>query len=282
MFKGGVFMKFILKQDRAELVLMTFFTSLLLYMLVVFFLKNKNKRTMRIYLLKNKDVFCTITYAIFLIHAAVGCLVSRIVDNIVVYFGTMLAATVIVNNLFILGYGLKRIKDIEFQEVSDTYRTLIDYTEACDMIASVMAKFIEEIKNEEEFIFNDFYEFWIYKIEKYLDMRIRFFEYFEVNHELNHIDLISCYVKEKVKNYNLWHDNKAIKKMAEDLFLQKGVTLASNVRIIPLKSDAYIFIEGKGNLTDHDYLFLRNTFSVLWIAAKEDKEKWLENKTGQK
>lgn len=260
--------QFLINQAQVELVLMSYFVTLLIYMLIVFVLKKKNKKSLSIYLLKHKDTFYTITYAIFLIYVVAGCTVYHMVDNIVVYFGTMLVAAVLLNYLFILGYGLKKIKDVEFSEVTDTYNTLIEYTEISDELIVYMTDFINYIGclDEDEISDLDFYSFcvkWIEFIQDYIKKRIKSYEYDSSRLD---IESLANYIREKNSVHKLWYTDKAIKKFAEQLHNGEEVVLASNIRIIPLASKrfrGFVFVEGKKDLLDCDKFFLLNTFNIL-------------------
>lgn len=260
--------QFLNGQAQVELVLMSYFITLLIYMLIVFVLKKKNKKSLSIYLLKHKDTFCTITYVVFLFYVVAGCTVRYIVDNIVVYFGTMLVAAVLLNYLFILGYGLKRFKDIEFSAVTDIYDTLIEYTENSDKLVAYMTEFVNYIGCLDEdqisdLDFNSFCLRWIEFIQDYIRARIKSYEYDSSRLD---VESLTNYIREKNSVHKLWYTEKAIKKFGENIYNGEEVVLASNIRIIPLSSKrfrGFVFVEGEKDLLDYDKFFLLNTFNIL-------------------
>lgn len=259
---------FFMYQTKVELLMCSFFLTLLVYMVIVFVLKQKNKKVLGIYMLKRKTLFCGITYLILITYLVIGCLVLKIVENIVVYLGCMLVAAIAVNLLFILGYGVKKVKDIEFADAVDVYDEIIEYTAINDLITDEMSSYVtylgcvdeDEINNMD---FKAFTSHWLACITEYLDQRIKEIDYIELNK--NRIVLFN-YVSNIVSRYKLWYDKTNVDAFVTQLLKNEEVILTDSSRIIPIASKRFnclVYVVGNKRIEDCDRSFIVNTYCTM-------------------
>lgn len=260
--------RFFSTQSQVEKVLVFYFLTLLVYMVVVFVLKILHKKTLGVFMLKYKDIFSSITYGILCVYLIMGCMVWQVVNNLLIYLGGMLAAAIIVNYLFILGYNLKKFKDFEFSAVTDTYAEITEYCETSDRIMKNMADFVSYIHCLDEDDISDmnfeaFCSNWVSCIQDYLNDRISSIEYDLL---VKNKAKILNYIKDKNEKECLWHSDTILDRFADKLLEGEEVVLTNNIRIIPILSKrytCYIYVKGNSDIKDFDKYFLVNTFSIL-------------------
>lgn len=263
---------FFQSQTKLELLFMTYFLTLLVYMAVVFFIKHRHRRNLLKFLLKYKDALCGITYLILAAYMVVGCLVIKVVENLIVYLGCMLMAAIVVNFLYILGYGIKKYKDIEFDSVNITeaYSETVKTIEMNDLISEWMSEFVsymsvvDDDENEENISslsFRDFTCTWLSYIHKYLDTRMKMIDYLEL---IQDKEILFNYVKQAATK--LWYKDEDFTEFVEMLVRGQEVVLTDNSRLIPIISKRYaclLHVVGNEVVTDTDRAFLINTYSIM-------------------
>lgn len=261
---------FFMYQSPIEHLMFMYFLSLLIYMFIVFVIKRKHKKSIGFFMFKYKDILCSITYLILGVFIVISCLTKKVIDNIFVYLGCMLAAAVVVNYLFILSYGIKKIKDIEFSEVADAYDDIIKYSDVNDKINEYISTFICYIKCVDEDKISDlnFRKFtckWISFISDYLEKRIKQIDYIELNTDKS---ILKNYVRNIVSTEKLWYSERNINDFAEKLLNGKEVILTENSRIIPIEAKRFkclVYVIGNDTIEDVDRNFIVNTYCIMCL-----------------
>lgn len=256
-------------QTKAEVFLSAFFLTLLVYMIIVFWIKQKHKKTISIFMLKRKNLLCGITYLVTVGYMAAGCLVLKILDNVLVYLGVMILAALAVNYLFILGYGVKKLKDLEFSDVTDTYSEITDYCELADRITGYISDFVSFLSciDEDEiggYSFELFNNTWSDMIQDYLKERINKLEYIRQNKDKK---VLFNYIRNLC--IDMWYEDEQIKAFVEELCLGNEVILDASKRLIPITSKRFsciIYIEANETtkqILDIDRNFIVNTYNIF-------------------
>lgn len=261
--------KFFTVQTKLELFMAAYFLTLLAYMILVFMLKQKNKKSLSIFMLKRKNLLCGITYLILVFYLAAGCLVLKIINNILVYSGIMALAALAVNYLYVLGYGVKKIKDLEFSDIYDTYDEIVDYCSLADNITCHLTNFVSYLSCVEEdeineYSFEQFNETWESLIQDYLKERIEKLDYLLLNKDKK---VLFNYVKNLC--VDLWYEDEQINRFVESLMNGEEVILDAGKRLIPISSKRFsclVFVQAKENskrVEDIDRNFIVNTYCIM-------------------
>lgn len=255
--------KFLLYQKPIELFLALFYLTLLVHMVIITVVKFFN----RVFMLKHKNMFCKITYVILILYLITGSMVLRIVTNPVTYMGCMFMSVMIVNYLFILGFGIKKFKDIEFTETMDSLQEVVDDGIVHDKITGYLNEFVHCVnvldEDELDLSFEGFTKFWIACISDYLDDRIKYFDYIEIGTDE---EIIKRYIKNLVKKDNLWYKETDITKFVKDIMNNEQIILAEDCRIIPITTKRYrclVYIVGHETLSDYDFSFITESYTIL-------------------
>lgn len=260
--------RFFKTQTNVEIVMMFYFFTLLVYVVSVFIIKYKHRNSIGIFMLKNKGLLCKITYVILCAYMVAGCTVYKIVDNILVYFGVMSAAVIVVNYLCILNYNISKYKGIEFTTVEQDILEIASYCKINDNILAFMNDFISYIGCQEEDEINDldfaaFGKHWLSILQEYIKDRIQ-----DIDYNILPDDKKSLYsfVKNKCVLEGLWYNDSSIYRFVDLILNGEEAILTHNIRIVPIYSkrfECYIYVKGKKELKDIDISFLIDTFKIM-------------------
>ncbi|MGB8456045.1 MAG: hypothetical protein WCD89_27495 [Anaerocolumna sp.] len=251
---------FFCSQTHSELVMFFYFLSMLIFMIILFALKGRDKNIIN----KKKFLFQAITFIITMAFIIISSLVSDMMQPVFWYQIAIGITSLIIYTLCINNLNISKVAGIEFGESSETYKQLITYSELADKVSACMTDFTSiitsDIINQLKYCNNeDLTKIWAYAINSYIKtgklLEINF--YFELSP-----DILKNYITNIVSEKKLWYNKSEINEFVNDIQNNKVVKLQTTLYLIPV-DDVLIYIKSKRSFEKVDVEFIINTFRTI-------------------